>query len=70
MVKDIYEFKYFTINFLFLQPSGDQGSGSQESIFEFESEDLQLLPLRDIAVFGNHEVTQDFGFTVGPVCFS
>ncbi|XP_055017462.1 collagen alpha-1(III) chain-like [Boleophthalmus pectinirostris] len=52
------------------EPSGDWGSGSQESVFEFESEDLELLPLRDIAVFGNRDITQDFGFTVGPACFS
>ncbi|XP_056134911.1 collagen alpha-1(II) chain [Lampris incognitus] len=45
-------------------------SGPVESVFQFESEDLQLLPLRDIAVLGNNELTQEFGFTVGPVCFS
>ncbi|XP_071399966.1 collagen alpha-1(II) chain [Centroberyx affinis] len=51
-------------------PSEELESGSRESVFQFESEDLQLLPLRDLAVFGSNEVTQEFGFTVGPVCFS
>ncbi|XP_056448352.1 collagen alpha-1(II) chain [Gadus chalcogrammus] len=41
-----------------------------ESVFLFESEDLGLLPLRDVGVLGNHRLTQGFGFTVGPVCFS
>ncbi|KAM7018581.1 collagen alpha-1(I) chain-like [Tautogolabrus adspersus] len=45
-------------------------SGAQETVFLFESEDLQLLPLRDLAVFGNKDITQEFGFTVGPACFS
>ncbi|KAK5870531.1 hypothetical protein PBY51_003472 [Eleginops maclovinus] len=42
----------------------------QESVLQFESEDLHLLPLRDLAVFGNKQVTTEFGFTVGPACFS
>ncbi|KAM7416837.1 hypothetical protein PAMA_018757 [Pampus argenteus] len=44
--------------------------GAQKSVFQFESEDLQLLPLRDLAVFGNKELTEEFGFTIGPACFS
>lgn len=58
--------QYFQTLFPFLQLE----SGAQKSIFQFESEDLQLLPLRDLAVFGNKDVTQEFGFTIGPVCFS
>ncbi|XP_055742455.1 collagen alpha-2(I) chain-like [Salvelinus fontinalis] len=46
--------------------SGDR----HESGFQFESEDLDLHPLRDLAVFGSSDLTQEFGFTVGPVCFS
>nr|XP_014016011.1 unnamed protein product [Salmo salar] len=42
----------------------------RDSGFQFESEDLNLLPLRDLAVFGSSDLTQEFGFTVGPVCFS
>ena len=42
--------------------------GPRESVFEFE--DLQLLPLRDIAVMGGENFTHQFGFSVGPVCFS
>uniref|UniRef100_A0A4W5QUV2 Fibrillar collagen NC1 domain-containing protein n=1 Tax=Hucho hucho TaxID=62062 RepID=A0A4W5QUV2_9TELE len=44
--------------------------GRREAVFQFESEDLDLLPLRDLAVFGSSDLTQEFGFTVGPVCFS
>ncbi|CAK6978561.1 collagen alpha-1(I) chain isoform X2, partial [Scomber scombrus] len=52
-------------------PSGELESGPQKSVFQFESEDLQLLPLRDLAVFGNNkEDTEEFGFTIGPACFS
>ncbi|KAG9354484.1 hypothetical protein JZ751_001194 [Albula glossodonta] len=45
-------------------------SAKRQSIFQFDSEDLDLLPLRDLAVFGSSNFTQEFGFTVGPVCFS
>lgn len=40
----------------------------RESVFEFE--DLNLLPVRDVAVFGGGNVTHEFGFTIGPICFS
>lgn len=40
--------------------------GPRESVFQFE--DMSLLPLRDIGIFGNSG--HEFGFTIGPVCFS
>ncbi|XP_064817134.1 collagen alpha-1(I) chain-like [Oncorhynchus masou masou] len=40
----------------------------RESVFEFE--DLNLLPVRDVAVFGGGNFTHEFGFTIGPICFS
>ena len=43
-------------------------SGPRESVFEFE--DLNLLPLRDVAVLDSGDFTHRFGFTIGPVCFS
>nr|XP_046201345.1 collagen alpha-1(II) chain-like isoform X2 [Oncorhynchus gorbuscha] len=53
------------------EPSQELHSrGRREAVFQFESEDLDLLPLRDLAVFGSSDLTQEFGFTVGPVCFS
>lgn len=42
----------------------------EESVFQFESEDLELLPIRDLALFGRSVLAEDFGFTIGPVCFS
>lgn len=58
------------INILFpvFQPEEEKISGTRESVFEFE--DLQLLPLRDVAILGGEDFTHQFGFTVGPVCFS
>ncbi|XP_042564107.1 collagen alpha-1(III) chain [Clupea harengus] len=44
--------------------------GSQESVFQFETNDLVLLPIRDLALFGNSDLIEEFSFTVGPVCFS
>ncbi|XP_061837042.1 collagen alpha-1(II) chain-like [Nerophis lumbriciformis] len=43
-------------------------SGVRESVFEFE--DLSLLPLRDVAPMGGGNFSHQFGFSVGPVCFS
>ncbi|TSV94898.1 Collagen alpha-1(XXVII) chain B [Bagarius yarrelli] len=43
---------------------------SQMSVFQFETEDLELLPIRDLALFGRSDLAEDFGFTVGPVCYS
>lgn len=43
-------------------------SSPRESVFEFE--DLDLLPVRDVAVLEGGNFTHQFGFTVGPVCFS
>ncbi|XP_041855508.1 collagen alpha-1(II) chain-like [Melanotaenia boesemani] len=51
-------------------PLDEPESESQESVFQFESEALELLPLRDLAVLGNKHVYHEFGFTVGPACFS
>ena len=52
------------------QPGEDTGTlpGPRESVFEFE--DLQLLPVRDVAVMGGGNFTHQFSFTIGPVCFS
>lgn len=50
------------------QPAQEMVSGSREAVFEFE--DLHLLPLRDMALMGGGNFTHQFGFTVGPVCFS
>lgn len=43
---------------------------SQASVFQFETEDLELLPIRDLALFGHSDLAEDFGFSIGPVCFS
>nr|XP_032653574.1 collagen alpha-1(II) chain-like [Chelonoidis abingdonii] len=48
----------------------DNESSITDAIFQFSTEDLALLPLRDLAVFHNGDVSHQFGFTVGPVCFS
>ena len=50
------------------QPGEQSARGPRESVLEFE--DLQLLPLRDMAVMGGHNFTHHFSFTIGPVCFS
>ncbi|KAG7279261.1 hypothetical protein CRUP_033197 [Coryphaenoides rupestris] len=49
-------------------PGEESTSGPRESVFEFE--DLQLLPLRDVAVMGGQNFTHQFSFSIGPVCFS
>ncbi|KAM6902372.1 collagen alpha-1(II) chain-like [Xenentodon cancila] len=49
-------------------PGEESLSGPRETVFEFE--DLHLLPLRDVAVMGGGDLTHQFGFAVGPVCFS
>ncbi|NXU76627.1 CO1A1 protein, partial [Oreotrochilus melanogaster] len=48
----------------------DNESSITDTIFQFTTEELSLLPLRDIAVFHNGDTSHQFGFTVGPVCFS
>uniref|UniRef100_A0ACB8EZC5 Uncharacterized protein n=1 Tax=Sphaerodactylus townsendi TaxID=933632 RepID=A0ACB8EZC5_9SAUR len=48
----------------------DNESSITDTIFRFSAEDLSLLPLRDFAVFHNGDASHQFGFTVGPVCFS
>lgn len=53
-----------------LQMLEGRDSEERESVFLFESEDLGLLPLRDVGVLGNTRLARGFGFTVGPVCFS
>lgn len=50
------------------QPGEEASPGPRESVFEFE--DLQLLPLRDVAVTAGQNFTHHFRFTFGPVCFS
>ncbi|NXW84704.1 CO5A3 protein, partial [Alopecoenas beccarii] len=48
----------------------DNDSSIIDTIFQFSTEELSLLPLRDLAVFHNGDTSHQFGFTVGPVCFS
>ncbi|NXX47221.1 CO1A1 protein, partial [Tricholaema leucomelas] len=48
----------------------DNDSSITDTIFQFSTEELSLLPLRDLAVFHNGDTSHQFGFTVGPVCFS
>lgn len=48
----------------------DNESSITDTIFQFATEELSLLPLRDLAVFHNGDTSHQFGFTVGPVCFS
>ncbi|NXC22358.1 CO5A3 protein, partial [Corythaeola cristata] len=48
----------------------DNDSSIADTIFQFSTEELSLLPLRDLAVFHNGDASHQFGFTVGPVCFS
>ncbi|NXI47774.1 CO5A3 protein, partial [Galbula dea] len=48
----------------------DNESSITNTIFQFSTEELSLLPLRDLAVFHNGDASHQFGFTVGPVCFS
>ncbi|NXA94920.1 CO5A3 protein, partial [Melanocharis versteri] len=48
----------------------DNESSITDTIFQFSTEELWLLPLRDLAVFHNGDASHQFGFTVGPVCFS
>ncbi|NWH69178.1 CO5A3 protein, partial [Geococcyx californianus] len=48
----------------------DNESSITDTIFQFSTEELSLLPLRDLAVFHNGDASHHFGFTVGPVCFS
>lgn len=56
-----------TLKCLF-QPAKEVDPGQRESVLQFEDKDQ--LPLRDVAVFANSSLSQEFGFTVGPVCFS
>ncbi|NXD31439.1 CO1A1 protein, partial [Spelaeornis formosus] len=48
----------------------DNDSSIADTIFQFSTEELWLLPLRDLAVFHDGDTSHQFGFTVGPVCFS
>ncbi|ETE64999.1 hypothetical protein L345_09232, partial [Ophiophagus hannah] len=48
----------------------DNESLVMDTIFFFSTGDLSLMPLRDLAVFHNGDVSHQFGFTIGPVCFS
>ncbi|NXX84438.1 CO5A3 protein, partial [Urocolius indicus] len=48
----------------------DNNSASADTIFQFSTEELWLLPLRDLAVLHAGHASHQFGFTVGPVCFS
>lgn len=52
----------------FFQPDND--SSITDIIFHFTTEELALLPLRDLAVFHDGDALHQFGFTIGPVCFS
>ncbi|NXJ12766.1 CO1A1 protein, partial [Odontophorus gujanensis] len=48
----------------------DNDSSITDTIFHFSTEELSLLPLRDLAVFHDGDASHQFGFTIGPVCFS
>ncbi|NXU92430.1 CO1A1 protein, partial [Xiphorhynchus elegans] len=48
----------------------DNESSISDTIFQFSTEELSMLPLRDLAVFHDGDASHQFGFTVGPVCFS
>ncbi|NWY69749.1 CO1A1 protein, partial [Erithacus rubecula] len=48
----------------------DNESSISDTIFQFSTEELWLLPLRDLAVSHSGDASHQFGFTVGPVCFS
>ncbi|NWI53630.1 CO5A3 protein, partial [Calyptomena viridis] len=48
----------------------DNESSITDTIFQFSTEELSLLPLRDLAVFHDGDASYQFGFTIGPVCFS
>lgn len=52
------------------EPTGGLDTGPRESVFQFETEDLELLPIRDLALFGHSDMTDEFQFTIGHVCFS
>lgn len=49
-------------------PRDEDSPAPRESVLQFE--DLQLLPLRDIALQPSGNLTHPFGFSIGPVCFS
>merc|ERR1719268_782276 len=40
----------------------------RKSVFEIETEDLETLPIQDIAIKAN--ANEEFGFEIGPICFS
>lgn len=61
---------YFLIRNFWLQSMEEMEPRPDESVFQFETEDLELLPIRDLALFGHSELAESFGFTIGPVCFS
>lgn len=44
-------------------------SGPHKIEFEVTTDEVDLLPLRDLAVFNNGDDTHEFGFSVGQVCF-
>lgn len=50
------------------QPAKEVDPGPRESVLQFVDKDL--LPLRDVAVFSSSSLSHEFGFTLGPVCFS
>ncbi|XP_053505551.1 collagen alpha-2(I) chain-like isoform X2 [Ictalurus furcatus] len=49
-------------------PAKEVDPGPRESVLQFVDKDL--LPLRDVAVFSSSSLSHEFGFTLGPVCFS
>jgi len=40
----------------------------RQNVFEIDTNDLELLPLQDVAIKAS--ANEKFGFTIGPVCFS
>uniref|UniRef100_UPI00398E388E collagen alpha-1(II) chain-like n=1 Tax=Pristiophorus japonicus TaxID=55135 RepID=UPI00398E388E len=65
--KKIYNgHKGFSINF---DGCSLNDTGPHEIEFEVTTDEVDLLPLRDLAVFNNGDGTQEFGFSIGQVCF-
>ncbi|KAG2464000.1 CO5A1 protein, partial [Polypterus senegalus] len=54
-----------------IMPAGGQTDGPQtsECLLEVSGSSVDLLPVRDLALFGHNEESLGFGFTLGPACF-
>ncbi|XP_051788438.1 collagen alpha-3(V) chain-like [Erpetoichthys calabaricus] len=54
-----------------IMPAGGQTDGPRtyECLLEVSGSSVDLLPVRDLALFGHTEESLGFGFALGPVCF-